>query len=304
MTTTRDVQIAGTGFAVLDRIYQAGVLTAEGLGGSCANVLWSLAMLDRSVAPILRLGADEVGSHLVDAFRAAGAVTSYIYRREHQLSPVLVQYLDTERGEHSFSSICPETLTRLPKYTPIMNRQVDASSAVTRSCRVFYADRLSPAIVEAMEAAASAGGTVYFEPSEISDLALFRRALQATSILKFSSDRLDRAVLDDHMASHLYAVITRGSEGLEVVHRNRAVSCSAYHVEEVVDTCGSGDMVSVGLIDHLVSLGVGRIGLTVEAVVAGVRAGQRLAAANCRHVGARGLFTAEGARAARDALRE
>lgn len=302
MTTTRDVEIAGTGFAVLDRIYQAGVLTAEGLGGSCANVLWSLAMLDRSVAPILRLGADEVGSHLVDAFQAAGAITSYIYRREHQLSPVLVQYLDTERGEHSFSSMCPETLTRLPKYTPIMSRQVDASSAVTRSCRVFYADRISPAIVEAMETAASAGGTVYFEPSEISDLALFRRALQATLILKFSSDRLDRAVLDDHMASHLYAVITRGSEGLEVVHRNRAVSCAAYHVEEVVDTCGSGDMVSVGLIDHLVSLGVGSIGLTVEAVVAGVKAGQRLAAANCRHVGARGLFTAEGAKAARGAL--
>jgi fructokinase len=73
-------------------------------------------------------------------------------------------------------------------------------------------------------------------------------------------------------------------------------------VKEVVDTCGSGDMVSVGLIDHLVSLRVGRIGLTIEAVVAGARAGQRLAAANCRHVGARGLFTVEGARAARNAL--
>ena len=61
-----DVDVAGTGFAVLDRIYTPGCSSvSEALGGSCGNVLISLAMLRRRVVPILSLGRDETGRRLL-----------------------------------------------------------------------------------------------------------------------------------------------------------------------------------------------------------------------------------------------
>ncbi len=113
------VDVAGTGFAVLDRVYADDYMSFEALGGSCGNVLVSLAMLDRSVVPLLTLGHDEVGDSLVDEFVRAGAETGYIFRRHDIASPVLAQRLDTMSGQHWFSFICPETEEELPRYRPI-----------------------------------------------------------------------------------------------------------------------------------------------------------------------------------------
>ena len=60
-TRHKRVDIAGTGFTVLDRIYADGHFTEEALGGSCGNVFLSLAMLHWRVAPVLALGMDETG---------------------------------------------------------------------------------------------------------------------------------------------------------------------------------------------------------------------------------------------------
>src|SRR3546814_7820610 len=76
------IDVVGTGFTVLDRLYADGDFSGEALGGSCGNVLVSLALLRRQVAPVLSLGSDEVGEQLVDAFRIAGADTRFIWRSE------------------------------------------------------------------------------------------------------------------------------------------------------------------------------------------------------------------------------
>ena len=90
--------MAGTGFTVMDRIYADGDLTDEALGGSCGNVLVSLAMLHRHVAPVLALGDDDTGGRLVDEFTRAGAMVRYIARRKDVRSPILAQELDTRSG--------------------------------------------------------------------------------------------------------------------------------------------------------------------------------------------------------------
>ncbi|MER9351989.1 PfkB family carbohydrate kinase [Mesorhizobium sp. M0514] len=298
------VDVAGTGFAVLDRVYQSGTMTDEGLGGSCANVLWSLAMLDRHVVPILTLGADVIGENLVEEFRAAGAETRYIARRSGRLSPVLAQHLDTATGDHSFSSFCPDTSERFPHYSPIERRDVDEALTVVQSCAVFYADRITEAIVEAMEATANAGGIVFFEPSAIGDLSLFARALDVTSILKFASDRLGEELIPEVVNRGIFAIVTGGAAGLDVCYGERRVRCEAIPVDLVLDTCGSGDMVSVGLINRLLTCGFRANDLDFDDVVVGARAGQRLASANCSFVGARGIFRNLGPAAARRALVE
>lgn len=287
---TAKTDIVGTGFVVLDRVYENNHKAFEALGGSCANVLWSLAMLDRQVTPVLRLGADDVGEHLVGEFRDAGADTRFIARQTSIASPILVQFTDTHLGTHSFSFMCPDTNAEFPRYQPIDYQEVEAAAAVIETCAVFYADRLSEAIVLAMETVSQQRGIVFFEPSAISDRELFNRAIECATIIKFSSDRLGRDVLPALAGKSSIGIMTHGARGLEVVKGGGHIWSEAVAIPDVKDTSGSGDMVSVGLINHLIETGETADTLTLLTVLKGVRAGQRLAAANCSYLGARGLF--------------
>ena len=109
------IDVVGTGFTVLDRLYADGDFATEALGGSCGNVLVSLAMLHRQVAPVLALGLDDIGEQLFAEFKVAGADTRYIHRHPGQRSPVLRQELDTLSGQHSFSFTCRDTFKEDPR---------------------------------------------------------------------------------------------------------------------------------------------------------------------------------------------
>lgn len=297
------MDVVGTGFTVLDRIYAGSrTISSEELGGSCGNVLISLAMLRRHVAPVLSLGEDEVGFRLVGAFETAGAETRYIRRRMDIRSPILAQHLHAS-GVHSFAFRCPETQVDLPRYQPIEERDVEEALPAIRRCAIFYTDRLSPAIVDAMEAAANAGSIVYFEPSEIGDLSLFSRAVAATAILKFSAERLAELACYIELRETVFLIVTHGEAGLEVRRGTEKAWCRSYPAPQVRDTCGSGDMVTVGVIDWLLArTDRSETRVSIGDFVAGVAAGQRLAAENCAYVGARGLFRERGADYARSVL--
>ncbi|CAN5564317.1 hypothetical protein BH10PSE4_BH10PSE4_26110 [soil metagenome] len=289
--TSGGVDVAGTGFTVLDRLYADGGKMSEALGGSCGNVLVSLAMLSRTVAPVLALGCDEVGDQLVETFHAAGADTRYIARRREIASPILAQQLDIVSGQHWFSFVCPETEEKLPRYTSIDVQDVEHAVDVINGCSVFYADRLSEAIIDAMETAANAGALVYFEPSAIDDIDLLSRALRLTRILKYSSDRLEDIVGASQLRSDAILIVTHGADGLELRQQGASAWCQAIRAPRVRDTCGSGDMVTVGIIDWILDRTARDYeSWTLDNLMGGVVAGQRLAAANCAYAGARGLF--------------
>ena len=247
----RRADVVGTGFTVLDRLYQDGRFSDESLGGSCGNVLVSLAMLRRVVAPVLRLGLDMEGDQLMSEFYAAGAITSHIHRSPDLRSPVLAEKLDTASGVHRFSFKCPETDADLPRYEPIGEPELLEALPLLEECSVFYADRLSGCILEAMRTARNGGAIVFFEPSEIGDSILFERALALSTIVKYSSDRLDDEL--EGMAVDCIKIVTHGSSGLEVRDGSSKIWCGAIEANEVRDTCGSGDMVSVGIIDWLLT---------------------------------------------------
>ena len=286
------VDVAGTGFAALDRIYADGDFTDEALGGSCGNVLVSLAMLRRHVAPVLTLGSDNEGDQLVKEFSQAGASTEYIHRRTNLRSPVVAQEIDTYSGRHGFSFHCPLTREELPRYQPIGKAELNAAMPVLTHCSIFYSDRLSDAILEAMKAAWLAGAIVFFEPSDVDDGPLFSEAIKVTSILKYSADRIG-GLLPHHRAN-CTKIITHGARGLEIADQNSKLWCNAVPASFVLDTCGSGDMVSIGLIDWILASRLNTSTLRAVDLVEGVTAGQRLAAENCSYAGARGLFKGRG----------
>src|SRR3546814_20303554 len=92
-------------------------------------------------------------------------------------------------GRHTFRLRCRDTFEEFPRYEAIERSQLRSAAALVAGCSVFYADRVSPTILEAMEVAHSAGAIVYFEPSDL-DGDLFDDALALTPILKYSSARL------------------------------------------------------------------------------------------------------------------
>lgn len=298
---TEHPHILGTGFTVLDRIYADGDFAGEELGGSCGNVLVSLAMLHRMVTPLLALGTDPVGSLLVAEFERAGADTRFISRRRDVCSPVVAQHLDTASGRHSFSFSCRDTQVDFPPYQPISTEQVEAAEAALLACTVFYTDRLSRSGVDAMSLAHRAGAIVYFEPSEVHH-ELFDEALGLTSIIKYSSERVGSEIDQPVAASDAIAIVTHGADGLEIRSGTDSVWCDAIPAPKVADTAGSGDMVSIGLIDWLAACPLESTSLAVEQLASGVVAGQRLAAENCAFTGARGLFRNMGPEYARSVL--
>lgn len=298
----QQVDVAGTGFTVLDRIYADGSLADESLGGSCGNVLLSLAMLNRQVAPVLALGDDVEGERLLCEFVSAGALTHYIHLRAGLRSPVLAQELNTASGLHEFSFVCPETSADLPRYQPIGEAELASALPVLTHCSVFYADRLSESILEAMRTAWSSGAIIFFEPSDIGDETMFDKAMEMVSVLKYSVDRLGHRV--SGVSARCVRIVTHGAAGLEVRHGEDAHWCRAMDAPLVLDTCGSGDMVSVGIIDWMISNRFGPDRLTAVNLIGGIIAGQRLAAENCAYAGARGLFRNRGASYVRCVLRE
>lgn len=295
--------VTGTGFTVLDRVYAGGSApTLEGLGGSCGNVLISLAMLEHRVAPILTLGVDDVGDMLVRELERAGASTRFVQRRAGVRSPVLAQLLKHPEAVHTFSFTCPETATPLPRYRPLRRRDVERAMPAVRGCSVFYTDRLTESTLEAMQAARANGALVYLEPSRIRDRALLKRALPSVDILKFASDRLGKVDGAFEDVASVTVIVTHGAAGLEVRRGSNRLWCSAVKTAKVTDTCGAGDMVSVGLIDWVLRHRPHDRQWDVETLLPGIAAGQRLAAANCAHVGARGLFLERGREQARAIL--
>lgn len=301
----RDGRVVGTGLVALDRIHVGTKEPLfEELGGSCGNILISLAMLGCSVVPLLRLGTDMVGGRLERDLRAAGADTRLISRRRDVRSPVIIELLDLTSSDHSFSFICPQSSERFGAFEAITHCELEAARTTVTSCSVFYADRISETICDAMEAAAEGGAIVHFEPSSICDPKQFARALSIAHIFKYSVDRLDPS-LTEAPRPEAFSIVTAGRSGLEVRHAGRIHQCNALDAETVRDTCGAGDMVTLGLLDTIIHQGVRRpASLSIATVLAGVRSGQRLAAANCAYIGARGLFRERGAQHARSILAE
>jgi fructokinase len=151
-----------------------------------------------------------------------------------------------------------------------------------------------------MKTAASAGAVIFFEPSDIEDGELFDEALQLATILKYSEDRLGKRLAD--RLTDCVRIVTYGAAGLEVRDRDAAIWCQAIDAPKVLDTCGSGDMVSVGVIDWMLTKTFDTTRLRAADLLEGIVAGQRVAAENCAYAGARGLFKMRGARYVREIL--
>lgn len=294
--------VAGTGLTAVDRIYWDGYAApTEALGGSCGNVLLSLAMLGHPVFPVVNLGDDDHGRFLFDEFEKAGCETRFVSRAHTGSSPVIVEIVDTANATHRFTSTCPQTFVRFPKWRSIDRDHVCQAADTLKSVSVFYADRVSESIVLAMEEAKRAGALVFFEPASADD-EMFDRAVRCATVIKLSDETSGKSIADCNLNPESIVIRTHGALGLTVSNRSVRRHFPSSFAPRVVDTCGSGDMVTTGLLDLILKRWYREGSWKVDDVFDGVEVGQRLAALNCGFTGARGLFLAAGGSHVREML--
>src|SRR3546814_13067370 len=103
-------------------------------------------------------------------------------------------------------------------------------------CTVFYADRLSDSILQAMRTAEAAGAVIFFEPSDFEDGFPFEEALRLATVLKYSEDRLG-----DRLAGRLLdcvSLVTYGAAGLAVRAGGETRRCEDIDAPPVLDILG------------------------------------------------------------------
>nr|VFK59902.1 MAG: fructokinase [Candidatus Kentron sp. TUN] len=292
-------RISGTGFAALDLIFPYGSDPEEteaaylaAAGGTCANILLTLVQLGLRVSFLSRLGHDPAGMEISIAFRRAGADVSPIHHDKTIFSPVILQYLrSSDQGGHDHWFSRSYRGRKLPKYVSVTNDQVESAIPILEQSWAFVFDRLTVETLNAVRTAHASGALILFEPSSIEDVSLFRSALAYVDILKFSSKRLDDQLSKAWLTEVPVVIRTLGEIGLEVSFRDRP---DLYHylpainAPRITDSCGSGDMVTAGLLFWLAI----QEGRDQQIMLQGIRKGQKLAAMNCAFVGARGIFHA------------
>jgi fructokinase len=129
---------------------------------------------------------------------------------------------------------------------------------------------------------------VVFEPSISSaDAALFRRALAAATIIKYSDDYSAKlhAQLDQDGRRPIQ-ITTHGAGGLEMRRVGDRPQRLAAFPTIALDTAGAGDWTTAGLLHRF----VGVREPTSQELSSALRFGQALAAVNCSVIGARGAM--------------
>jgi hypothetical protein len=101
--------VVGAGLVVLDRIYTPDTPPLEALGGTCGNVLISLATLAHDIYLVAIIGRDVPGDKLVNFLSKAGVHSDYVTQTHLVSTPIIAEVLDLRTRHHTFSLLCPET---------------------------------------------------------------------------------------------------------------------------------------------------------------------------------------------------
>lgn len=300
MTSPAHPKVLGTGLIALDLVISADPdrPIQSWAGGTCGNVLSILAYLGWSSYPIARLDHDAAATRVAADLERWGVHLDFVHSGPTTSTPIIIQENHVTRAgvaKHKFTWTCPRCGSWLPSFRPITRDVLETVGPAVDDAAVFFLDRLSRAALTLAQRAAEHGALVVFEPSGRSDPKLFSEAIKIAHIVKYADQRLSDAggTMSTDTAT-LLEVQTLGSRGLRFRHKADGVASDwreldAIPASEVVDTCGSGDWCTAGVLSRLAANGqAGFRGHSSDDIADALQYGQSLAAWNCEYEGARG----------------
>jgi ribokinase len=257
-------------------------------GGSAANVAVGLARLSCRTGFVGKLGDDEYGQWLLQAF-VDEAVHTEALLIEHGCPSASCFIAVDDQGERMIVAIPGASLLEDA-------RELDL--AYLQRARALYVGPAYPGVAAtAMDVLHGSGGTVFYAPSAAwgpDGLASIRPLVEKADVLLVSRAEAEallgphppaRVVEALHSAGASVVIETLGREGAVVLAQDRLTQVAAFSVSDVRDTTGAGDAFAAGLVAGFLE------GLNWPAAA---RMGCAVAALKIRHVGARsGLPTRE-----------
>lgn len=271
-------------------------------GGSCGNVHIILAYLGWRSIPISRLKDNICSEFILEDMKKWGVDLSYITFDNKASTPVIIEKLKKTQDRdltHSFSFVCPECKSFLPRFRPIPSKQIDTLIPAMPQSDVCYIDRVSSGALKLAKICKDNGGLIFFEPTKIYDNKQFLSILEITDVLKYSRDA---SIIDNHILKNMNTPLiieTQGSLGLRYcITSNHATpkkwnKLPAFPVSNIIDTAGAGDWCSAGIVHRLQKEKSSLIEkMSAKSIENALIFGQALAALNCMFIGARGCMYA------------
>jgi sugar/nucleoside kinase (ribokinase family) len=303
--------VVGAGLITLDIVLgteHPREALAHMAGGTCGNVLSTLAYLGWQAEPIARFGSDRAGDAILDDLRRSGVAINSVHRQiDAETARIAQEVIRTPaRGiRHRFLFSCPACGAKFPRHRPPKWEQYEAVTGRREVPDVFFFDRVSATTLALAEWFREQGTLIYFEPSSIGRVEEFKRAAELSDIVKYSKDRLHSSLASlgglEKVLSRLprVEIETRGEQGLRyrinVAPRKSGAWTTqpAFHVAPFRDAAGAGDWCSSGFLYQLKSeRGSGSELLTRERIDHALAFGQALAALSCLYLGPRTIAQA------------
>lgn len=158
--------------------------------------------------------------------------------------------------------------------------------------KVFFFDRVSPAILKLASVFKEKGSVIFFEPSSRGgDVKLFNKCVDVSDIIKFSDQRIKDIHQFDVLKDKLF-IQTQGANGLSFCLNSEWIHLEPFMNDNVVDTAGAGDWTAAALINELYKdIEVKEIkSLTLTGLKAALNQAQKVGAKSCSYEGARGMM--------------
>lgn len=292
-------KVLGAGLLALDLVIspEPNAPIRSWAGGTCGNVLSILAGHGWDAYPIARMNGDAASKRVRSDLERLGVHLDLASCEPTANTPIVVQEIGSAasgRATHKFSWVCPRCGGWLPSFKPVTRAVVNQVRPYLTNAAVFFFDRVSRGTLEIAEEAASAGAVVMFEPSGRGDGRLFAEALRVAHVVKYADQRIGSLAHDTSSGNLVLEIQTFGADGLRFRllsnQRNRKWrTLKAAQAPIVVDSCGSGDWCTAGLLSRIATDGAqGLLSASVATIAEALQYGQRLAAWNCSFEGARG----------------
>ena len=284
----------GAGLISLDVLIRDGerLPVSYYVGGTCGNVMMILAYMGWDAYPIARLDGTKDTARLLADMKKNSVHTDFISTSDGK-TPVIVQRNFINKDgvpTHRFESRNNTGRFYLDFKSLTLKQTNDVIARIDFVPKVFFFDRVSPAILKLAHAFKEKGSVIFFEPSSRGgDVKTFNKCVEVADVVKFSDQRIKDYNQFDDMEDKLF-IQTQGAQGLTYRINSGWMHLEPMVNDNVVDTAGAGDWTAAALINELYKDKEKHeiFHFTPTAIAEALNAAQRIGAQSCSYEGARG----------------
>lgn len=286
----------GAGLISLDVLIWDGKLIPVGyyVGGTCGNVMMILAHMGWESYPIARLDETKDAQRIKEDMLNHNVHIDFVSTGDGK-TPVIVQrnFINKD-GVHTHKFESRNNIGRF--YLDFKSLTLKQANEVIDKIgfvpKVFFFDRVSPAILKLASVFKEKGSIIFFEPSSRGgNVKMFNKCVEVSDIVKFSDQRIKGAHQFDDLKDKLF-IQTQGANGLSFRLNSEWIHLEPFMNDNVVDTAGAGDWTAAALINELYKdKEVKEIkSLTLSGLKSALNQAQKVGAKSCSYEGARGMM--------------